>query len=76
MVLMSAGKSARHAAAICNRNNTEGGDKKPGLSPRVGWFISSNTMLVRAPQTVPRIMHHFHIVPTQRTGYRATLGPH
>lgn len=75
MVLMSAGKSARHSAAICNRNNQGAGVKKAGLAPRVGWYLSSNTMLVGAPQTIPRFTIPNHTVQTQRTGYRATLGP-
>ena len=71
---MSGSKMARNAASICNRGNTEGGDKKCGLKPRVGWYVSSNVNLTRAPQRVPVKMVNFHITQTQRTGYGATIG--
>ena len=45
MVYYSGAKSARNAASICNRTNTCGGIKKGGLSPSVGWFLSSNPQL-------------------------------
>jgi len=75
MVLMSAGRAARNAASIVNRTNVCGGNKKGGLAPRVGWFLSSNTMLIGAPQTLPRFCIPNRTVQTQQTGYRATLGP-
>ncbi len=74
MVYMSGSKSARNAASICNRTNICGGMKKAGLAPRVGWYLSSNTMLVGAPQTVPRLCIPNMTVQTQKTGYRATIG--
>jgi hypothetical protein len=75
MVLYSAGRSARNAASICNRTNTcGGGAKKAGLAPRVGWYLSSNTMLMGAPQTIPRFCIPNRTVQTQKTGYRATIG--
>jgi hypothetical protein len=74
MVLMSGSKMARNAASIINRTNTEGGNKKAGLAPRIGWYLSSNVNLIRAPQRVPVKMVNFHITQTQRTGYRATIG--
>ena len=51
---MSGSKSARNQASIVNRQNVCGGPKKAGLAPRVGWYLSSNTMLIGAPQTIPR----------------------
>ena len=74
MVLMSAGRSARNQASIVNRTNICGGNKKAGLAPRVGWFLSSNTMLIGAPQTIPRFCIPNTTIQTQKTGYRATIG--
>jgi hypothetical protein len=74
MVLMSAGRAARNAASIVNRTNVCGGNKKGGLAPRVGWFLSSNPMLIGAPQTLPRFCIPNRTVQTQQTGYRATIG--
>ena len=81
MVLYSAGRAARNAASITNRP-TCGGNSKAGTAPRVGWFLSSQPFLLRAPQNVPQ--YSFCIStpswPISRTkqvqqyGYRATLG--
>jgi hypothetical protein len=73
MVLMNAGRNARNAASIVNRP-TCGGNKKAGIAPRVGWFLSSNTMLIGAPQTIPRFCIPNRTIQTQQTGYRATIG--
>ena len=73
MVYMSGSRNARNQASITNRP-TCGGNKKAGLAPRVGWYLSSNTMLVGAPQTIPRFCIPNTTVQTQRTGYRATIG--
>jgi hypothetical protein len=51
MVYMSGGRSARNAASICNRTNVCGGNKKAGLAPTIGAFISSNPNLIRAVNT-------------------------
>ena len=74
MVLMSAGRSARNQASIVNRTNICGGNKKAGLAPRVGWYLSSNVNLIGAPQTIPRFCIPNRTVQTQQTGYRATIG--
>ena len=74
MVLMSAGKSARNQASLVNRTNVCGGPKKAGLAPRVGWFLSNNTMLIGAPQTIPRFCIPNRTIQTQKYGYRATHG--
>jgi hypothetical protein len=74
MVLYSAGRNARNAASIVNRTNTCGGVKKAGTAPRVGWYLTSNVMLVGAPQTVPLFCIPNRTVQTQKTGYRATIG--
>lgn len=71
---MSGSRNARNAASIVNRP-TCGGPKKSGLAPRVGWFLSSNTMLIGAPQTIPRFCIPNRTIQVQQTGYRATLGP-
>lgn len=71
---MSAGKAARNQASLVNRTNICGGNKKAGLAPRVGWYLSSNTMLVGAPQTIPLLCIPNTTVQTQKTGYRATIG--
>ena len=73
MVYMSGSKSARNAASICNRTNVCGGPKKAGLAPRVGWYLSSNPMLMGAPQSIPRFCIPNTTVQTQQTGYRATI---
>ena len=54
MVYMSGSKAARNAASIVNRQNVCGGNKKAGIAPRVGWYLTSNVNLVGAPQTLPR----------------------
>ena len=73
MVLMNAGRMSRNQASIVNRTNVCGGNKKSGLAPRVGWYLSSNTMLIGAPQTIPRFCVPNRTVQTQQTGYRATI---
>lgn len=73
-VLMSAGKAARNQASIVNRTNTCGGNKKAGIAPRVGWYLSSNVNLVRAPQSLPLLCIPNRTVQTQKYGYSATHG--
>jgi hypothetical protein len=51
MVLLNAAKSARNAASIVNRTNVCGGNKKGGLAPTVGAYISSNPNLIGATNT-------------------------
>jgi len=74
MVYMSGSRASRNSASICNRTNVCGGPKKAGTAPRVGWFLSSNPMLIGAPQTLPRFCIPNTTVQTQQTGYRATIG--
>jgi hypothetical protein len=74
MVLMNAGKAARNQASIMNRPNC-GGNKKGGLGPRVGWFLSSNPSMVGAPNVTMKICRPNRTTQVQRYGYRATLGP-
>lgn len=74
MVLMSAGRSARNQASIVNRTNVCGGNKKAGTAPRVGWYLSSNPMLMGAPQSVPLFCIPNRTVQTQKYGYHATHG--
>ena len=74
MVLVNAGKMARNAASIVNRQNICGGPKKGGLVPRIGWFLSSNPSLIGAPQSVPKFCIPNRTIQTQKYGYRATIG--
>ena len=77
MVLLNASKNARHSASIINRP-TCGGDKKAGLSPSIGWFLTSNVKTRRAVNTLfgmTCLGSLSKTVQTQRYGYRATLGP-
>ena len=71
---MSGSRMARNSASITNRPTCGGGSKKAGTAPRVGWFLSSNPMLMGAPQSVPRFCIPSRTVQTQQTGYRATIG--
>ena len=73
MVYMSGSRMSRNAASIVNRP-TCGGNKKAGLAPRVGWYLSSNVNLVGAPQTIPRFCIPNRTIQTQKYGYRATHG--
>ena len=50
MVYMGAGRMSRNAASITNRP-TCGGNKKAGLAPTIGAFISSNPNLIGATNT-------------------------
>jgi hypothetical protein len=72
MVYMSGSKMARNTASLINRP-TCGGNKKAGTAPRVGWFLSNNTMLMGAPQSVPLICVPNTTIQTQKYGYRATI---
>lgn len=73
MVYYSGSKAARNAASITNRP-TCGGNKKAGTAPRVGWYLTNNTMLIGAPQTIPRFCIPNRTIQTQKYGYRATIG--
>ena len=74
MVYMSGSKASRNQASIVNRTNVCGGNKKAGTAPRGGWFLSSNPMLIGAPQSIPLFCIPNRTVQTQKTGYRATIG--
>jgi hypothetical protein len=74
MPYMSGSKMARNQASIVNRTNTCGGNKKAGLAPRIGWFLSSNPNLIGAPQSVPKFCIPNRTIQTQKYGYRATIG--
>ena len=73
MVYMSGSKASRHVASIVNRP-TCGGPKKAGTAPRVGWYLTNNTMLIGAPQSVPMFCIPNRTIQTQKYGYRATIG--
>ena len=71
---MNAGKMARNAASIVNRP-TCGGNKKSGLAPSVGWFMTSNPNMIGATNTQYGLMCiPSRTIQTQSYGYRATHG--
>ncbi len=75
MVYLSGSKAARNQASIVNRTNVCGGNKKGGLAPSVGWYLTSNPNLIGATNTqfglrcIPN-----RTIQTQSYGYRATIG--
>ncbi len=71
---MSGSKSARNQSSIVNRTNVCGGMKKAGIAPRVGWYLSSNVNLTRAPQSLPLFCIPNTTIQTQKYGYSATHG--
>lgn len=81
MVYMSGSRAARNAASITNRP-TCGGNKKAGLGPSVGWYMSSMPFLLRVPNNVPQSTYCMsspnwpisRTIQTQKYGYRATIG--
>lgn len=74
MVYMSGSKMSRNSASLVNRTNICGGSKKAGTAPRVGWYLTNNTMLIGAPQSVPLVCRPNFTIQTQKYGYRATIG--
>jgi hypothetical protein len=75
MVLMSAGKNARHQASIVVRTNVCGGPKKAGTAPRIGFYLSSmKGHLYGAPQSIPKFCMVSKTVQTQKYGYHAVHG--
>lgn len=70
---MNAGRHARNVSSITNRP-TCGGPKKAGTAPHVGWTLSNNPRLSRAPKSVPLLCIPSTTIQTQKYGYRATLG--
>lgn len=75
MVYYSGSRNARNAASIVNRTNTCGGNKKGGLAPTVGTFISSNPNLIGATNTQYGLVCRPNLtIQTQSYGYRATIG--
>ena len=75
MVYMSGSRSARNQASIVNRTNVCGGNKKGGIAPSIGWYLSSNPNLIGGTNTqyglkcIPNLT-----IQTQSYGYRATIG--
>ena len=75
MVYMSGSRSARNQASIVNRTNVCGGNKKGGLAPTIGTFISSNPNLIGATNTQYGLVCRPNLtIQTQSYGYRATIG--
>jgi hypothetical protein len=75
MVYMSGSRNARNQASIVNRTNTCGGMKKGGLSPSVGWYMSSNPSMIGATNTqFGLVCKPNTTTQTQSYGYRATIG--
>ena len=74
MVYMSGSKMARNVASIVNKP-TCGGNKKGGLTPRIGWYMSSNPNMIGATNTQFGLMCiPNRTIQTQSYGYRATIG--
>jgi hypothetical protein len=81
MVYMSGSRAARNQASITNRP-TCGGPKKAGIAPRVGWYLTSNVNLLRAPQSAPQVSFCVstpkwpisQTIQTQKYGYHAAHG--
>lgn len=73
-VYMSGNKMSRNSASLVNRTNICGGNKKAGLAPSVGWYLTNNVNLIRAPQSVPMFCMPNRTIQTQKYGYRATIG--
>jgi hypothetical protein len=71
---MSGSKSARYQSSIVNRTNVCGGMKKAGIAPRVGWYLTSNVNLTRAPQSLPLFCIPNTSIQTQKYGYHAVHG--
>ena len=72
MVYMSGSKMSRNIASIVNRP-TCGGNKKGGLAPQVGYFMSSNPNLIRATNTLFGLFCRPNLtIQTQVYGVRAT----
>jgi hypothetical protein len=75
MVLMNASKSARNQQSIINRTNICGGQKKGGLTPRIGWQMQSNPTMKGATNTqFGLICIPNRTVQTQKYGYHAVHG--
>ena len=74
MVYMSGSRASRNQASIVNRQNVCGGPKKAGIAPRIGFYLTNNVNLRRAPQSLPLVCVPNTTVQTQKTGYRATIG--
>ena len=70
---MSGSKFARNSSSIINRTNICGGMKKAGLAPSVGWYLSSNPYLIRAPHSIPKFCIPNTSIQTQQYGYKATI---
>ena len=73
MVYMGGSRNARNQASIVNRTNNCGGNKKSGLAPTIGHFLTSNPNMIGATNTqfglrcIPNMS-----IQTQQYGYRAT----
>jgi hypothetical protein len=51
MVLSNGPRVVRNQASLVNRTNIGGGNKKGGLAPTIGWYLSSNPNLIGATNT-------------------------
>jgi len=78
MVLMSAGKAARHQAAIITRPSG-GGNKKGGLPFTIGMQLQSNPNYIHATQSLPGFNIDPYVVTLPgnlgRRGQTVTYGP-
>jgi hypothetical protein len=73
-MVLSTTKFTRNVASITNRPSG-GGNKKGGLAPSIGWYLSSNPNLIRATNTQFGLLNiPNRTIQTQKYGYSATHG--
>jgi len=72
MVLMNASKGARNQQSIVHRPTCGGNAKKSGLTPRIGYTLSSNPNMRGAVNTqFGLVCNPSRTIQTQNYGYRA-----
>jgi hypothetical protein len=71
MVLSNASKAARNQQSIINRTNVGGGNKKGGLAPSVGWYLSSNPNLIGATNTQFGLVTRGNFTNPSQSAWRA-----
>ncbi len=77
MVLLNASKMARSSAKIVNKPTCGGSPKKCGLSPKVGYVLSSNILKLRMTNTLAMqlVCVPPRTIQTQKYGYSAVHHP-
>ena len=76
-MVLSGPRKTTNIQSMINRPNCGGTAKKSGLSRGIGPIQTHNMNNIGAVNTLLGIFcNPSTIIPTQRSGYRATLGPH